>query len=111
MSTTETSIINTVKAWALPGIFAIAVGMLNTNLQEMKADIKTLLAQSERDQVKIDYLEKEVNILRDKFDNLSSNDGNDKLPYPDKIPPTYAILPTSKQDGTSTSRSTPLTSL
>ena len=59
MSTSETSIINTIKAWALPGIFAFAVAMLNTNLQEMKQDIKTLLAQSERDQVKIDYLEKE----------------------------------------------------
>ena len=89
MSTSETSIINTIKAWALPGIFAFAVAMLNTNLQEMKQDIKTLLAQSERDQVKIDYLEKEVQLLRSKLTNS-------EYPYKDvedEYPPIYAVIP------------------
>ena len=89
MSTSETSIINTIKAWALPGIFAFAVAMLNTNLQEMKQDIKTLLAQSERDQVKIDYLEKEVQLLRSKL-------ANSEYPYKDvedEYPPIYAVIP------------------
>lgn len=89
MSTSETSIINTIKAWALPGIFAFAVAMLNTNLQEMKQDIKTLLAQSERDQVKIDYLEKEVQLLRSKLTNSEH-------PYKDvedEYPPIYAVIP------------------
>ena len=89
MGTSETSIINTIKAWALPGIFAFAVAMLNTNLQEMKQDIKTLLAQSERDQVKIDYLEKEVQLLRSKLTNS-------EYPYKDvedEYPPIYAVIP------------------
>lgn len=92
MSTSETSIINTIKAWALPGIFAFAVAMLNTNLQEMKQDIKTLLAQSERDQVKIDYLEKEVQLLRNKLDKVA----NSEYPYKDvedEYPPIYAVIP------------------
>lgn len=92
MSTSETSIINTIKAWALPGIFAFAVAMLNTNLQEMKQDIKTLLAQSERDQVKIDYLEKEVQLLRSKLTNSEH-------PYKDvedEYPPIYAVIPKSQ---------------
>lgn len=94
MSASETSIINTIKAWALPGIFAFAVGMLNMNLQEMKQDIKTLLAQSERDQVKIDYLEREVQLLRNKIDNLSSSELPNKN-VEDEHPPIYAVLPKS----------------
>jgi len=92
MSTTETSVINTVKAWILPGIFAFAVAMLNDNLQEMKQDIKTLLAQSERDKVKIEYLEQEVQALRNKLDDMATNE----LPYKNKhenLPSLYAIIP------------------
>ena len=97
MGTSETSIINTVKAWALPGIFAFAVGMLNMNLQEMKQDIKTLLAQSERDQVKIDYLEKEVQLLRTKLDQMVHNEAPIKN-NDDDYPPLYAVIPKHTSD-------------
>jgi len=66
--------------------------MLNDNLQEMKQDIKTLLAQSERDKVKIEYLEQEVQALRNKVDDLATNE----TPYKDNhenLPTLYAILP------------------
>lgn len=92
MSANDSSVITAVKAWALPAVFAFAVGMLNTSLQEMKQDIKTLLAQSERDQVKIDYLEKEVQALRIKFDAVSQNENQnheDTIP----IPQFFAIIP------------------
>lgn len=77
MSANDSSVIIAIKAWALPAVFAFAVGMLNTSLQEMKHDIKTLLAQSERDKVKIDYLEKEVQVLRTKVAAVSQNENHD----------------------------------
>lgn len=105
MSTSNTQIIDAVKAWLLPGIVGLGFMMFQTNLQEMKLDIKKLLAQSERDQVKIEYLEQEVKTLRQKLDELASNESPLKTPT-DEIPPTYAIIP-NKQDGTFVLRSYP----
>lgn len=105
MSTSNTQIIDAVKAWLLPGIVGLGFMMFQTNLQEMKLDIKKLLAQSERDQVKIEYLEQEVKTLREKLDELATNELPIKTPT-DEIPPTYAIIP-NKQDGTFVLRSYP----
>ena len=98
MSTSNTQIIDVVKAWLLPIVVGMGFMMFQNNLTEMKRDIKKLLAQSERDQVKIEYLEQEVKTLRDKLDGLVSNQIPTNYPK-DEVPPTYAIIPT-KQDGT-----------
>ena len=87
MSTNNTQVIDKVKAWLLPSVVGLGFMMFQSNLQEMKSDIKTLLAQSERDQVKIDYLEQEVNILR----KLTNSEDPSKDPQ-DTIPPLYAII-------------------
>jgi len=105
MSTSNTQIIDAVKAWLLPIVVGMGFMMFQNNLTEMKQDIKKLLAQSERDQVKIEYLEQEVKTLRDKLDDLVSNQIPTKYPT-DEVPPTYAIIPT-KQDGTFTKRAYP----
>jgi len=94
MSTSDSPIITQVKAWLLPGVVGLGFMMFQSNLQEMKADIKQLLAQSERDQVKIEYLEQEVQLLREKLEDITHNS-----PLKDQhheIPPTYAILPTKE---------------
>lgn len=72
------------------------------DIKEMKTDIKALLEQSAGDKVKIEYLEKELESLRDQ---ITYND----LPYDDDQQhkeniPIYAVLPNNKQDGTYTKR-------
>ena len=105
MSTSNTQIIDAVKAWLLPGIVGLGFMMFQNNLTEMKLDIKKLLAQSERDQVKIEYLEQEVKTLRRKLDDLVTNDKPINNPK-NELPKTYAILP-SKKDGVYTKPSYP----
>lgn len=94
--------IEKIKLWLFPVIVGILYTTLNNSLQEMKTDIKTLLAQSERDQVKIEYLEQEVNLLRTKLVSLDEYPTDHKTPFEDEnFPPQYAIIPNSK-DGTTT---------
>ena len=95
MSTNDSPVIDQVKAWLLPGVVGLGFMMFQSNLTEMKADIKQLLAQSERDQVKIEYLEQEVQLLREKLEDITHN--SPAKDQHDEIPPTYAILP-SKED-------------
>lgn len=95
MSTNNSPVIDQVKAWLLPGVVGLGFMMFQSNLTEMKADIKQLLAQSERDQVKIEYLEQEVQLLREKLEDITHN--SPSKDQHDEIPPTYAILP-SKED-------------
>lgn len=91
-----------IKLWLFPIVVGILYTTLNSSLQEMKTDIKTLLAQSERDQVKIEYLEQEVNLLRSKLVSLDKLPLDHKTPFDnEKVPPQYAIIPNSK-DGTTT---------
>ena len=95
MSTNDSPVIDQVKAWLLPGVVGLGFMMFQSNLTEMKADIKELLAQSERDQVKIEYLEQEVQLLREKLEDITHN--SPSKDQHDEIPQTYAILP-SKED-------------
>ena len=66
--------------------------VMYNDIKEMKQDVKILLASSVEDRVKIDYLEKEVQLLRSKLDRVV----NSEYPYKDvedEYPPIYAVIP------------------
>ncbi len=52
------------KAWLTPILMSILGIMIWHDLNEMKTDIKTLLAKDSANQIRIDQLEKDVDLLR-----------------------------------------------
>ena len=73
--------------------------VMYNDIKEMKQDIKVLLAASVEDRVKIDYLEQEVNKLRDyqtSFIDYDNSNENNKKP-PGKHYQMFAIIPNSKE--------------
>lgn len=98
----DNKVISAFATWAFPGVLSFLIMLMYNDIKEMKTDIKALLEQSAGDKVKIEYLEKELESLRDQ---ITYND----LPYDDDQQhkeniPIYAVLPNNKQDGTYTKR-------
>lgn len=92
----QDKILTTVKAWLTPLLLTAVSIIMYDNMQEMKSDIKKLLAQSSADQIRLEYLEKEVADLRGRVyasQNESNNNNNNEKPKTELI----AILP-DKQD-------------
>jgi hypothetical protein len=56
--------LSAVKAWLTPILMSILGVMIWHDLNEMKKDIKILLAKDSANQVRIDQLERDVDILR-----------------------------------------------
>jgi hypothetical protein len=56
--------LSAVKAWLTPILMSILGVMIWHDLNEMKKDIKALLAKDSANQVRIDQLERDVDILR-----------------------------------------------
>jgi hypothetical protein len=52
--------IDKIKVWAFPGMMSILAAIIWQDVQEIKSDTKTLLAQSMIDKTRIDNLEREV---------------------------------------------------
>lgn len=62
-------IITTIKAWLTPILISIVGIMLWSQLTELKQDVKKLLAYQSANDVKVSMLEKEIYILREKYDS------------------------------------------
>lgn len=62
-------IITTIKAWLTPILISIVGIMLWSQLSELKEDVKKLLAYQAANDVKVSMLEKEIDILREKYDS------------------------------------------
>jgi hypothetical protein len=76
---TEKNIINTVKSLIFPSLVTILAMMIWRDVNELRSDVKSLLAQSNVDKTKIDQLEKQVNILNIavfKVPKTASNNSN-----------------------------------
>lgn len=58
-------VISILKEWASPLLIAIVGMLLWRDVTEMRADIKLLLTQQSADKVKIDQLEKDVQMLKE----------------------------------------------
>jgi len=86
--TKENPSIVTFKAWIFPSLVSLVSLMIWNDVNEIKADVKALIAQSAIDKTRIDNLERAV------FGNKSGNaniPGDRKLPEPPYN--TIAIVP------------------
>lgn len=98
----DNKVISAFTTWAFPGVLSFLIMLMYNDIKEMKTDIKALLEQSAGDKVKIEYLEKELESLKDQ---ITYND----LPYDDDQERKenlriYAVLPNNKQDSIYTKR-------
>jgi len=90
----ESVTVQRIKVWAFPilisivGWFAIsALQEIRTELETVKADVKTLLAQSNIDKTRIDNLEREV------FDkSAATTTGTSSLPIPQQPVPRFITM-------------------
>ena len=57
------SLLTTVKMWVFPSLVTVLSLMIWRDINEMRTDIKSLLAQTNIDKTKIENLEREVRIL------------------------------------------------
>ena len=76
---TEKNIINTVKSLIFPSLVTILAMMIWRDVNELRSDVKALLAQSSVDKTKIEQLEKQVNTLNSivfKVPRTASNESN-----------------------------------
>jgi hypothetical protein len=90
----EKTTIDYLKAYAFPGVLSVLTMIVYNDIQEVKSDVKALLSQASSDRVKIEYLEREVELLRKK--NLAFYSGPVKrkdAPKPQPLFQSYAILP------------------
>lgn len=84
----ENSAITSFKVWVFPSLVSIMSLMIWNDVNEIKADVKALMAQSNIDKTRIDNLERQV------FKQTSS------IPIKDnslEIRGLYAILPSSTE--------------
>ena len=57
-------VISTLKEWVAPALISIVGMLVWRDVTEMRADVKLLLTQQSADRVKIEQLEKDVDILK-----------------------------------------------
>lgn len=91
----EKTTIDYLKAYAFPGVLSVLTMIVYNDIQEVKSDVKSLLAQANADRVKIDYLEKEVENLRKSKTVLYSKPAeNNNIPNQQQpLIQSYAVLP------------------
>lgn len=80
-----------IKAWLFPSLISILAGIIWNDVQEIKSDVKALMAQSNIDKTRIDNLER----LTYKSRTTSSNfPGNNKKSNESMI--LVAVMPNNK---------------
>lgn len=90
-------VMTAVRAWLTPFLLIAVATVLYDDINEMKSDIKKLLAQSSADAVKIERLEQEVDALRLRVYSTNqplNNNENDKKQEIELI----AVLPSKPDD-------------
>ena len=84
----ENSTIQTLKVWVFPTLVSILAMMIWNDVNEIKADVKALMAQSNVDKTRIDNLERLVYKTAASFPN--------KVPVTPIVFRNMAILPNNK---------------
>jgi len=87
--TKENPSIVTFKAWIFPSLVSLVSLLIWNDVNEIKADVKALMAQSNIDKTRIDNLER---IIYKKTSSIPSNPSNKDL-----ILDSYAILPNNRK--------------
>jgi hypothetical protein len=80
--------VGTFKVWIFPSLVSILAMMIWNDVNEIKADVKSLMAQSNVDKTRIDNLER---IIYKKTASIPFN-----LPSKDLQMESYAILPNNR---------------
>jgi hypothetical protein len=62
----KNSVLNTVKLYFFPSIVTVISMMIWRDINELRSDVKSLLAQSNIDKTRIDNLERDVRFLEQK---------------------------------------------
>lgn len=65
-TTSEKSILTTVKVWLFPTVITVMSYMLYDDIKEIKSDVKKLLTQSASDHTEIENLKQNVTNLNNK---------------------------------------------
>lgn len=80
----ENTNIQTIKVWVFPTLVSILSVMIWNDVNEIKADVKALMAQSAIDKTRIDNLERVV---------YGSKSGNTNIPIDKSLPePPYNMI-------------------
>lgn len=85
--TKENPAIAAFKVWVFPSLVSIVSLMIWNDVNEIKADVKALMAQSNIDKTRIDNLERQV------YGKTASNSPNKEHPKPFLANELYAVLP------------------
>ena len=75
------------KVWVFPSLVSIVSLMIWNDVNEIKADVKALMAQSNIDKTRIDNLERQV------YGKTAANNSGKKEPKPFIANELYAVLP------------------
>lgn len=82
---TSSSVITTVKNWIFPGLVSLATLSIINDLNQIKTDIRTLMAQSNIDKTRIDNLERRVsNVETSIYLRPSTQQSNISAVFPSK---------------------------
>jgi hypothetical protein len=79
-TTNESKMLDMVKIWLFPSLISVLGWFLITSVNEMKSDIKKLLAQASADQIQIEFLQKEVDALNHKTFGMSNPNPPNEIP-------------------------------
>lgn len=80
-----------IKAWLFPSVITLLAGIIWNDVQEIKADIKALMAQSNIDKTRIDNLERAI-FQSKPLSNVPTRRNND-----DNNMMYLAVIPNNKE--------------
>ena len=94
----DQKVISAFTTWAFPGVLSFLMMMMYNDIKEMKTDVKILLEQSAVDKIKIEYLQKEIDELKNKSFAYEYPDEQPSRRQEPKKVPMYAIIPNNKDN-------------
>lgn len=83
--------ITQIKAWLFPSLITFLAGIIWNDVQEIKSDIKVLMAQSNIDKTRIDNLERLV------YKSSTTSDFPEKKDWPPREMRLAATMPNNKE--------------
>lgn len=93
-TSSEKSVLNTVKVWLFPSVITVMSYMLYEDIKEIKADVKQLLTQAAADHNEIINLKENVTNLNNKVFAFSTHrNNNDNYPlFPEELKTVVALI-------------------
>jgi len=91
----QDSVINKVKNFLFPSIVTILAMMIWRDVNELRSDVKQLLAESNSNKAKVEILEKQVQLLNQAVFKMPKTAGNNPEPTDDNnsnMFHSYAVL-------------------